>query len=436
MIHPDTPLAGEAEQLPRHTTPTWEVELLISGAAVFAMLQLPGWLSEHLLPLMPRFVEDLGLALFLIYAYLTSAAVILAITFALHLVLRAQWIALVGIGSVFPDGVRWAGLRMGRILRDTLQRHDRGASACIERADNRATVVFAFGVMMGMTMLWLSLASALAFVACLLISMITQQTIDALYVFAGIVMLVLLPMATATLLDFMIGRRLRPGGFPHRLLVRVFSVYSRVGIMPGFSTSRVLESHLGSRRFQWLTIAVILPVILAVALGFSTFNNSARFGNYAWFPHFGSASRHVLATAHYDDQRDVMHDPAVAYIQSEIVAGPYLKLIMPYSPERDSAALRRHCPAADLVHTDDARASAMLDCLSALHPVSLDGKPLAALHYDVASDPRTRRPALQAMIDVRALAPGRHELRVTRAPPPAGSHDHGKSRVWIIPFWH
>jgi hypothetical protein len=27
-----------ADNLPRHTTPTWEVELLISGVAVFAML--------------------------------------------------------------------------------------------------------------------------------------------------------------------------------------------------------------------------------------------------------------------------------------------------------------------------------------------------------------------------------------------------------------
>ena len=40
--------------LPKHTTPTWEVELLISGVAVFAMLQLPGWLDDGMFALAPR----------------------------------------------------------------------------------------------------------------------------------------------------------------------------------------------------------------------------------------------------------------------------------------------------------------------------------------------------------------------------------------------
>lgn len=47
-----------AHQLPKHTTPTWEVELLISGVAVFAMLQLPGWLNDRLMFLLPRFEDS------------------------------------------------------------------------------------------------------------------------------------------------------------------------------------------------------------------------------------------------------------------------------------------------------------------------------------------------------------------------------------------
>ena len=45
--------------------------------------------------------------------------------------------------------------------------------------------------------------------------------------------------------------------------------------------------------------------------------------------------------------------------------------------------------------------------------MTLDGKPVADLRYEIASDPRTGRPSLLAMIDVRTLAKGRHELRVT-----------------------
>jgi hypothetical protein len=56
------------------------------------------------------------------------------------------------------------------------------------------------------------------------------------------------------------------------------------------------------------------------------------------------------------------------------------------------------------------------------------------LRYDIASDPRTDRPALVAMVDVRALAPGRHELQVARAAAPDDKRP-GASAPYRIPFW-
>jgi hypothetical protein len=59
------------------------------------------------------------------------------------------------------------------------------------------------------------------------------------------------------------------------------------------------------------------------------------------------------------------------------------------------------------------------------------------LRYEAGSDPGTGRPALLAMIDVRELARGRHELQVARPPSsdgPSGKPDRERpySR---IPFW-
>lgn len=105
MSQPDPPsgrATADPDKLPRHTTPTWEVELLISGLAVFAMLQLPSWLGDRFLALLPRFDSNWAGALNIVYMYLAVAAVILAVTFALHLLLRAHWIALVGMHSVYP----------------------------------------------------------------------------------------------------------------------------------------------------------------------------------------------------------------------------------------------------------------------------------------------------------------------------------------------
>lgn len=437
MTEQDTPPspAADAESLPRHTTPTWEVEMLISGAAVFAMLQLPGWLSETLLPLMPRFVANLGSAFVLLYGYLAGAAIILAITFALHLLLRAHWIALVGLHSVFPDGVRWEKLRIGQVLREFSQRRDKGAAVSIERADNRATMVFALGVTLATLMLALGIVVLVALAITAAIRMFGGYGVNVIYVFLALGVLIGLPIGMAIIVDRLFGKNLREKSFLRRLLNRAYKIYARLGIVRGFSTGSLLESHIGSRRFQWLTIAIIVPVILGVIASLTIGNSPLRFGNYALFPHFSPQNPHVVAATHYDDRRDPTSDPAAPYIQSVVIAGPYLRLIVPYPPTRDDAALRHECAAARAAHRDDAHAVAMLDCLAALHPVSLDGKPLT-VHYDVTTDSRTWRPALQAMIDMRALTPGRHVLLVKRAPKPPGDHNRDdKATAWAIPFW-
>jgi hypothetical protein len=103
-------------KLASETTPTWEVDLLISGVAVFAMLQLPGWLDDGVFAVMPRLDEAWATLVELLYFYAKSAALILAATFIIHLLLRARWIALVGMHVGLPAGspCGTSGWRNGR----------------------------------------------------------------------------------------------------------------------------------------------------------------------------------------------------------------------------------------------------------------------------------------------------------------------------------
>lgn len=431
-----TPPLADTDRLPRRTTPTWEVELLISGAAVFAMLQLPGWMDDHYFALRPRLALELGEALLMIYTYLKSATLILAITFAAHLALRAHWIAMVGLHSVYPDGVLWEKLRIGPVQREMLQRRGAAPEEVIERADNRATVVFAFGTMAATILFLLGLFLCLVFVATAALNNIGNFHIKALHAFFGLFILSLLPLVFAICVDFAFGRRLSRHGRAWRALEAIFGVYWRAGFLRGFSTMNVMTSHGGQRRMTLLISAIFMTTIAGVSAYSGMKASSRPFGSYALFPDFGADSAHRLDVAHYGDLRDPERDATVPFVQSLLVTGAYLKLVVPYQPTRDDAALQRDCPAARTASDDDARAVALLDCLTQLHPVSLDGTPLVSLRYDAASDPRTDRPALHAMIDVRSLVPGRHELRVARAPAPPGSHaKRDAATAYTIPFW-
>lgn len=414
------------DRLPRETTPTWEVELLISGVAVFAMLQLPGLLDDAIFATLPRFGPDWLQPIEVMYMYLKTAAVILAATFSIHLLLRAHWIALVGLHSVFPDGVRGERLRMGPLQRAADEHQAAGRDQLIDQADNRATVVFAIGVMMAMMLLTVSLLVALLFALLSLLLLAVGAPADNALVFAVAAMLIVVPFALASFVDRRWGGRLAPEGLPARVLSRMFRFYRTLGFGRGNNAMALLASHGGQRRTMLLVMAVFFPIMISVVLGLKTLQHPERFGIYGRFPGAGAAA--TVEAAHYDAMRTPARDPALPFIQDAVVIGPYVRLVVPFLPGRDDAAMRASCPGA--VNDDEAS----LACLQRLHALVLDGKPLDGLRYDAGSDPRTNRPALVAMIDVRALPPGRHELRVARTD--AGARERAAGGTdYVIPFW-
>ena len=414
--------------------PTWEVELLISGVAVFAMLQLPGWLDDRMFALEPRVGSDWRAVLLLFYIYSKSTAVVLAVTFALHLLLRAQWIALVGMDSVYPQGVQLDRLQMGPIQRAIEEASPETTADAIERADNRASVLFAIGVSIA-----LIIASICIFFcgSLLLVNLLAQAfewPIDPLKVMLGVFCLVMVPFVTAAMIDQFRGERLQPGGTAHRVIAATLRFYTRIGM--GRRNSHVvalLTSNGGERRMMAVVVGIMVAALLGVGAAYAAMGRSSALGSYALFPDSGLRQ---LRSEHYDDQRNPARDAALPFVQSAVIAGPYLKLVVPYRPNRAEPAMRKHCAQTGGLE-GEALAAARLACLQGLHPVTLDGKSLQGLQYEIASDPRTDRPALLAMIDVRNLAPGRHELRIGR--PPRGDRkpdtDNPDPGFDTIPFW-
>lgn len=426
--------ANNPDPIFERTARTWEVELLISGVAVFAMLQLPGWLDDRVFELEPRLGDDWRTVLLMSYFYAKSAAVVLAVTFAMHLLLRAQWIALVGMHSVYPGGVLLERLRMGPIQRAIEQARPESTEDAIERADNRASVVFAIGVSIAF------IIGAICFFFCgsfLLVTGLSQAldwSVDPFKMMMLVFAVVMIPFLGATSIDQGFAGRLRPGGPVHRATHAVLRFYTRIGM--GRRNNRILAlltSNGGERRMLALVFGAMIAAIVGVLVAFAAMRASGLVGSYGLFPDIPALR---IDPAHYDDQRNPARDDALPFVQSSVVTGPFLQLVVPYRPNRAGEAMRKTCTQAKGL-TGDGLAMARLACLHQLHAVTLDGMPLADLHYEIASDPRTDRPALLAMIDVRSLAKGRHELRVARPPrgnraPDPDNPDPGFHR---IVFW-
>jgi hypothetical protein len=406
--------------------------------AVFAMLQLPGLLDDAVFWLRPRFTREWAWPLTLVYLYAKSAAVILAGTFILHLMLRARWIALVGLLSVHPGGIAWGRMRLGPIA-ESVERERAGSPADIlERADNLASVVFAAGV----TVAVLLLVVAVVAVGGLAVAALFGARPDS-NAFLVVLLLVMGPYFVAQALD-----RKAPGFVARhpalaRGLDRLFRGYSRLGIGTARSPAMaILASNAGRTRAMLMVTGLMFLAIGGVTWSYVLMRDPGNaLGNYALFPEAGVGSRGALAASHYDDQRDPSRDAPDPYVPSAVAWQPWLRLVVPYVPVRDEPALRERCPAAREPAGEaddagaDARTPALLACLGALYPVALDGKRLD-VRYEAGSDPRTERPAAVAMIDLRGLPRGRHELLV--GVPPKLDRDGNADAAAAqhrIPFW-
>ncbi len=433
------PAPGKSTErrVPRRTTPTWEIELLISGVTVFSLLQLPGALDNTYVGLENRLDRSWATALLLAYFYLKASVVILATMFVAHLVMRAYWVSLVGLDSVYPDGIQWGKLRLGTIKRSTEEAMSAPLGERIAAADDRSSLIFAIGVSLAGLLLVMTI-----FVAAALALSLPLSRVEALAPYQALLVpvifgLLLLPWLLAWLVDLWIGDRLDPRRGAGRWLHRLFRAAYRLGLGQASNpTLALVGSHEGSTRVRVLVRVAIVLVLLGIVWVHQIDKEDRSAGSFSFVPTDSPGAAHTLRSGHYDSMRDVESDTPLPYIASELADGDYLRLTVPYRPNLHNATLARVCPKGAVeepkgTRARDRRRIELLLCHSRIHAVSLDGAPVRGLGYDFATDPKSGLPVIVAMIDIRHLERGRHELGVRR--PRVESDDD--PRDYRIPFW-
>ncbi len=197
----------------KRTTPTWELELLISGATVFGLMQLPDPLNRSLVVLMNGNEEQIVALVRTVSIYLQFSLITLIITFILHLLARAYWVAMVGMYSVYPQGIRWDNNATGGpVYREVGEQQMGSISDQIERADNRATKIFGVGFGMALAMTAASFIVGLMIIIMMLVQMLNgdlDKWNAALWMAFAILFL---PFFVAYIIDYRFGKKLKANG--------------------------------------------------------------------------------------------------------------------------------------------------------------------------------------------------------------------------------
>ncbi len=416
MTEPVDDTTVDTNIVPHTTTPTWEMELLVSGGTVFGLMQLSGLMDEQFISMIAGASQETYQGLSPLWIYSKFVVLTLISTFLIHLCLRGYWVALVGMNSVYPGGVNWEKLRQGPISRRFSESTVPPMATLIEKADNLATRVFGVGFGFAMMMLIPIAVVALS----LLCSFVLRKAFGlqhTQWMFIGLFLTLFVPMALTAFIDRRFGKRLAPDGRIHRLMLASFKFYDRIGL--GRANNILLAlfiSRTGLRKWFGL-VFVVIGIVYAIAL-VQIFSTQGRvdLGEYPGLPDKDLFARASSPSSFYASQRGSdSGDAALPYIADRIVRGPYVSLFVPYRPRRHTPMMEKHCPKA-LAATSDDNPRPALDCLATLHSVQLDGKPIA-IRFDASDDRISGQRGMLAMIPVSALAAGRHELSLLEVHP-------------------
>ncbi|HYW12887.1 MAG TPA: hypothetical protein VE871_13095 [Longimicrobium sp.] len=428
----------------------WELELLISGALVFSLLQLPGHADTWFGGVRPHLGVGTFVGVFMAYMYVKLILYTLITCFVLHLSMRAYWVGLIGLESVFPAGARWDDSNYGPVMKELYRERLGRLQPRIDAADRFCSILFplAFTVVMlfCFSVAMAAVAGGLAFG----ISRLLFGGEHLLRVLMVIGFLSALFPTVTWIADRRYGARVEPGSRGHRLLRRGSLVSYYVNAMPIIGTTFMTL-------FTNVRKGVRYPVMYALlALPFGVFMVKDVYvglgvvttGDHLYLPDTEGAFG--VDGGVYEDQRPAGEVYArTPSIQSDVVKDPYLKLFIPYAPPRHGEAFAQQCPGVRPLsdggirmgagdEPDSAAVRAVLDCWTRLQPVVLDGRPIRP-EFRFYTNPRSGIRGILAYIPVHALPAGEHLLTVGYPP---RSADAGRDRAarnepgrYYIRFW-
>lgn len=399
---------------------THEVELLISGALVFGLLQVPGYIEDAFQFWSLRLDGVAMTAATYLFVYSALLVYSLLGTFILHLCLRGYWVALLGLESVWPEGWSSEKLKFGPHGRRIADRMFGSLAVSIDKADDRASLLFAAGALL-VTVFLYSLIMMLASIGLGAgVAYATGGRIPGVIgLFTPFAVFLFVTLAL-TLVDRNFGHKISADSAAGRWFAA--ALRAAMWLSPARATGPVqfvFQNHLGEKKLGG-AIAVAAFVMGSVLIGGMVWR-SGQFRIDGWTYFDDSPAAAAYFDPRYYRDTSATRDGVLPSIDAEVITGPYLKLYLPYRPRRHNPLLEARCPQP---------AEASAQCVGNLYTLSLAGQPLTGLTFDFTRDMPSQFVGVATFLDVRTLPPGRHELTIV-APP----RNPGETLTIRIPFY-
>lgn len=151
-----TNIDNQPKWLRRLHKESWQAELIISGLAIFGALRLPVAFNHLVDFLIAKLTPELYYLGFCISICFSLAISLLTVILFLHFVLRAYWVGLIGLNSVYPAGYQKEGNYYSPFYMEKMIEYIPSIRSSIKKLDNVCSTLFAGAC--GFAMMYCSVA--------------------------------------------------------------------------------------------------------------------------------------------------------------------------------------------------------------------------------------------------------------------------------------
>ena len=425
-------IVSKPEWLTKLERQSFEVELIVSGLAIYGSLALGTFLHESSESLVFLFNDNVLFLLKFVFIYLFVAQKILLLGFIIHFAMRVLWIGIIGLNSVYPDGINEESSVYPDHLMNKIKTDYPDITHYNLKLDKTCSIIFSILcsaiIVFIVISIWLFIAIGISEI---LRTFLSDQLVYGIQLMLFVIFYILIVgvglLTTAgpfkkSALSKKYGYRLL-SGINRGLLLMFHEPYAYI--------SYTLRTNSSTRQF---IIATLLIAVISVVISADDVSKTMNiYQQEAFFDHNTLESR--VFNGNYSDTHT---GGRILYpmIQSEIIADGYIKLFIPeYTRERKHREILCGAFRSDPDLSDSANRAAKQEyyeaCASEYYSIIMDIGRLENVDFERRRHNKHMQWGYQAIIPIGSLTDGKHLLKIKMQ----YKNADGESAMRIIPFY-
>ena len=423
---------------------SWQLELLISGFAIFGLFTSIPHIDQYLLA--AKF--DNRITEILLWFALQICCWILIFNLLIHVILRGLWIGALGLRYVSGD-IDYKELNYAPKFTNFLQKKIGSFDKYIATLENYCSILFAISFLLIFYFLACIsfIVSILLIVFFILDTDLNNSSLETIKnVFGGLLIFFILFGAFLTFIDFITQGFLKKKKWISRFYFPLYRFYSVITFSFLYRplVYNFLDNKFGRR------LSIILVPLFVTALFFSSYHY--RNSNYLSVDK--SSSLNYANPNNYEDLLQTNSDfVKVAAIPSKIITTPYLKVFMLFKENVEDRLFRFNKglkPLNDLRGLEseltfttssprrinykrrDSLLKVYFKTFNEVHDLYIDDKKYTSDFIGTTN--QNKKFGFETYLNIKELKEGKHLLKITRKQ--KRKKDTVRYSLVKIPFWH